>query len=248
MIEYYDNMRKAFTLTEILVVISIIGLLLGILVPALSRAKETAKVTVVNAELRQIGLALDMYFENNKKYPPTEADCISGKLTDHLYQLPKVLVESHYLPRMAEGQAMSTNLQDRFNREHTYKYRCSGEIIVDRDIISTVVASRLWIPNHFPTSSSIDPEQGRWYPDNDERKLYRGDFSSYSPRSPVSWVVFSVGPRFSEEWLEENLGCDGGDISRYPVPKELWYTPKKRKGFIVRMQLKDGYQIGTFNE
>jgi Tfp pilus assembly protein PilE len=239
-------MRKTFTIIEILVVISIIGLLLAILTPVLSRAKEMAKVTVVNAELRQVGLALDMYFENNKKYPPTEADCISGMLKDHLYQLPKALVESHYLTRMSEGEAMSTNLHDRFNREHTYKYRCAGEIIVDRDIISTAVASRLWIPNHFPAKSSIDPEQGRWYPDNDERKLYSGDFGSYFPQSPVSWVVFSLGPRFSDEWLEENLGCNGGDVSRYPVPKELWYTPKQRRGFIVRMQLKNGLHTGSF--
>lgn len=237
-------MRKAFTLIEILVVISVIALLLGILAPCLSRAKELAKVTVVNAELRQIGLALDMYFENNKKYPPTEADCISGKLTDHLYQLPRALVESRYLTRMSEEEAMSTNLEDRFNRGHTYKYRCAGEIIVDRNRISTSIAARLWIPNHFPSRSSIDAEQGRWYPDNDERKQYSGDFGSYFPRSPVSWVVFSLGPKFSEEWLEEKIGFE----SRYPVPKELWYTSKQRRGFIVRMQLHNGSQIGPFNE
>jgi prepilin-type N-terminal cleavage/methylation domain-containing protein len=237
-------MRKAFTLIEILVVISVIGLLLGILVPVLSRAEELAKVTVVNAELRQIGLALDMYFENNRKYPPTEADCISGSLTEHLYQLPRALVESRYLDRTPEEEAMSTNLEDRFNRGHTYKYRCAGEIIVDRKRISTSIASRLWIPNHFPASSSTDLERGRWYPDNDERKQYKGNYSSYFPRSPVRWVVFSIGPRFSEEWLEEQVGIEG----RYPIPKELWYTPKQRRGFIVRMQLKNRNQTGSFEE
>ena len=54
-------MKRGFTLTELLVVISIIGLLMGMLLPAVSRAREQAKVTVVNAELRQIGIALDMY-------------------------------------------------------------------------------------------------------------------------------------------------------------------------------------------
>ena len=68
-------MKRAFTLIEILVVISIIGLLMGTLLPAVSRAREQAKVTVVNAELRQIGIALDMYFDDNNKYPPTQEDC-----------------------------------------------------------------------------------------------------------------------------------------------------------------------------
>jgi hypothetical protein len=30
------------------------------------------------------------------------------------------------------------------------------------------------------------------------------------------------------------------------VPKELWYAPKERRGFIVRMRLKNGSQIGSF--
>jgi hypothetical protein len=59
---------------------------------------------------------------------------------------------------------------------------------------------------------------------------------------PVSWVVFSLGPRFDQNWLEEKLGFE----DRYPVPKELWYTPKQRRGFIVRMRLKNGTEIGSF--
>jgi len=237
-------MKRGFTLIELLVVISIIALLLGILMPALSRARELAKIAVVDMELRQIGLALEMYFENNHKYPPTQADCASGSLTNHLYQLPKVLITSHYLPSMPHGEAMSTTMEDRFNRGRTYKYRSVGEIIVDRGDISKYTASRLWIPNHFPTSSSIDPERGRWYPDDDEREQYKGNYSTYYPRSLVRWVVFSIGPRFSEEWLEEKLNFE--DTARYPVPKELWYTPKQRRGFLVRLNLQNGQDIGTF--
>jgi prepilin-type N-terminal cleavage/methylation domain-containing protein len=229
------QMKRAFTLTELLVVISIIALLMGILMPAVSRAREQAKVAVVNAELRQIGLALEMYFENNRKFPPTQEDCISGRLTDHLYQLPKVLAKYNYLPSTPHGEAMSTIMEDRYNRGHTYKYRSVGEVIKDRDIIDKWIKARLWIPDRFPSSSSIDPGKGRWYP-NDNCPL--------TSLSPVTWVVFSLGPRFSEEWLEENLGFE----NRYPVPKELWYTPKQRRGFIVRMRLKNGTQIGSFED
>ena len=93
-------MRKGFSLIELLVVIAILALLMGIMVPSLSRAREKAKITAVDSELRQIGIALDMYFEDNQKFPPTHEDCATGKLTDHLYQLPRALITSHYLPSM----------------------------------------------------------------------------------------------------------------------------------------------------
>jgi hypothetical protein len=139
---------------------------------------------------------------------------------------------------------MSTTIGDRFNREHTYKYRCVGETIKDRDIIDRDIWAKLWIPENFPTKSSINEEQGRWYPNEEEYVRYLRDKSSFALKSPVRWVVFSLGPNFSEEWLEEQLGYE----NRYPVPKELWYTPQKRKGFIVRMQLKNGSQIGSFEQ
>jgi prepilin-type N-terminal cleavage/methylation domain-containing protein len=239
-------MKKAFTLTELLVVISVIAVLVGILIPSLSRTREQAKIAVVNTELRQIGIALEVYFENNRKYPPTQADCSGGSLTDHLYQLPKVLVKGNYLPATPRANPMSTIMEDRYNREHTYKYRSVGEIIKDRDRIDEYIWAQLWIPKHFPESSSIAEDEGQKRPNEDEQKRYSNDKSRFVSQSPVSWVVFSLGPRFSAKWLEEKLGRNGGDISRYPVPKELWYTPKQHRGFIVRMRLKNGSQIGSF--
>jgi type II secretion system protein G len=235
-------MKRGFTLIELLVVIFVVATLMAILIPSLSRAREQAKIVVVNTELRQIGIALEMYYDDNGKYPPTQADCIGGSLTNHLYQLPKVLATGKYLPSTSCYDPMSTIMEDRFNRGHTYKYRSVGEIIVDRDRIHTKILSKLWIPNRFPAGSSIDPGEGRFRPDPNEQKLYEDAKELLPLLLPVRWVVFSVGPRFSEEWLEEQVG----KTSRYPVPKELWYTPKQRRGFVVRMRLRNGTQIGSF--
>ena len=58
--------RKGFTLIELLVVIGIIALLVSILMPALSRAKELAKRTVCSTNLRGMGTATAIYMNDNK--------------------------------------------------------------------------------------------------------------------------------------------------------------------------------------
>ncbi len=62
--------NKGFTLIELLVVIAIIGILAGILLPALSRARESGRRTQCASNMKQIGLGLIMYSnENNETFP-----------------------------------------------------------------------------------------------------------------------------------------------------------------------------------
>ncbi len=63
-------MSKKFTLIELLVVVAIIGILASILMPSLSKAREKGRQAVCLSNLKQFGVAIELYISANGSYFP----------------------------------------------------------------------------------------------------------------------------------------------------------------------------------
>lgn len=205
----------AFTLVELLVVIAILGILASLLLPALARAQERARVIKVHAELHGVGLALEMYADDHAgELPPVRVNCNSDLFT-HWCQFPVELADQGYLPR-SDRPGMAACLEDVFNPGHTYKYAAPGPQILNGTPGGDF---KVWVPDDFPASTSTS-----------------GRYHGTRAESPLRWVVWSVGPRPDNAKSRD---------SRAPVAARTWYRRTGEGGVIARMAARDGLQFKT---
>lgn len=207
------NGLLAFTLIELLVVIAIIGILASLLLPAMARGKERAKVARVHAELRGIGLALDMYSsDNDEKLPPVRVNC-NADVATHWCQLPNELSRERYLPR-GNTAGREANIEDIFDPGHTYKYAAPGPQLLNDEPVGNY---SLWVPDSFP---EMGGEKGKYFSD---------------PRaSPVRWVVWSLGPK------PQSNKSQGPHA---PMSAHTWYRRTGDAGVIMRYANREGAQF-----
>ncbi len=83
--------RCAFTLIELLVVIAIIALLLTIILPSLNRTKMLARRLVSTSNMRQIGIAMGMYADDNKGFFPETTHITGDPEESWIYTLASYL-------------------------------------------------------------------------------------------------------------------------------------------------------------
>src|ERR1044071_10069111 len=70
----YEGGRGGFSLIELVAVIAILSLLAALLLPALAKAREQGRSSVCRNNMRQIGLAMTLYTDDNSDYLPWPGD------------------------------------------------------------------------------------------------------------------------------------------------------------------------------
>lgn len=83
--------NRGFTLVELLVVTSILGLLAGLLFPAVQAARETARAAQCRSNLHQAGLCIADYECSRNRLPEADEVCV-----DSIFHCPSCEVDGEY--------------------------------------------------------------------------------------------------------------------------------------------------------
>ncbi|MCS1410033.1 MAG: Type II secretion system protein G [Verrucomicrobia subdivision 3 bacterium] len=128
------RLHAAFTLIELLVVITIIAILAGMLLPALSKAKEGARSVVCKSNMRQIAFGMFFYLDDNNEYLPwsgdvdrnLEPDWVWGGQQDVSPNNPSAWAQHTYGFHPESGSVftyVTGNARMRLNLSHTNEYK-----------------------------------------------------------------------------------------------------------------------------
>ena len=142
-LKHEHSSRSAFTLIELLVVIAIIGILSGLLLPAVQNARESARQMSCSNNLRQIGLALAMYSDSYRKLPPT---VLSNGGTGFMSIMPYIEELPNY-QKFNFGKPMYQSPNKELRLLTPMVYRCPSENFPGR------VESEGWSSYAFSTGS-----------------------------------------------------------------------------------------------
>jgi prepilin-type N-terminal cleavage/methylation domain-containing protein/prepilin-type processing-associated H-X9-DG protein len=189
---------RAFTLLEILVVVAIIALMIGILVPALRAARDSAKATVCGTNLHQLGVANEMYLTQNKAYPP------------HKWKLPNLTKE--YWPYAVAVYLSSKDVQQcpmvpnwsvGRNNSYGYNYKYLGSLRLN-DRSPTAPFER------FPVRSIPSPAMTIAYGDSDGtgwKNMYQANDAT--DPDAIGHHGYALDPTFIPTYSLSSLNSEG---------------------------------------
>ena len=122
--------RQGFTLVELLIVIAVIAVLAALLLPVLGKAKEQGRSTACLSNLRQIGVALQIYVHENNNRMPVMYDALlstNGTPATNLATIDLVLTNHLGSPRILRCPSDDKELFEKTGSSYSWNFLLNGQ-------------------------------------------------------------------------------------------------------------------------